>query len=76
MGNKNKRSTGPALQERRCGIIHQRDKNRMGRPCMAGLWRYVERSIDIYGERKETKGKTTEKMERQRRNWSGLGTGI
>jgi len=34
-----------------------------------------------YNKRKETKGKTTEKMEGQRqgitrRNWSGLGAGI
>lgn len=53
----------------------------MGWPCIAGRWKYLERSIDIYGKRKETKRKTTEKMEGQRqriirRNWSGLGAGI
>jgi len=29
---------------------------------MAGRWKCVERSIDIYGEGKETKGKTAGKM--------------
>jgi len=48
---------------------------------MAGQWKCVEKSIDMYGEGNETKGKTAEKMERQRRgivrrNWSRLGTGI
>lgn len=47
----------------------------------AGRWKFVERSIDIYGKGKKTKGKTAEKMEGQSRgiiggHWSGLGAGI
>jgi len=81
MGNKSLLPTIPDLQKRRCGPIHRRDKDRMGRPCMAGRWKYVERSIDIYGEGKETNGKTAEKMEGQRqgiirRNWNGLEAGV
>jgi len=57
--------------------IYHRDKDRMGRPCMAGRCKYVGRSIEKYDE-----GKVTAKnMEGQRqgiirRNWSGLGAGI
>jgi len=81
MGNKNKRPTVPALQKRKCGPIHKRDKDRIARPCMAGRWKFVERSIDIYGKRKEIKGKTMEKVEGQRqgiirKKWSELGAGI
>jgi len=42
LGNQNECPTVPALKKRRCDPIHQRDKNRMGRPCMAGRLKYVE----------------------------------
>lgn len=55
--------------------------NRVDRPCMAGRWKYVERSIYMYGEGKRTERKTAGKMEEQRQGitrkiWCGLGAGI
>lgn len=47
MGNKNQRQIIPVLQKRRYSPIHQRDKDGMDRPRMAGRWKYAKRSIDI-----------------------------
>lgn len=52
MGNKNQYPTIPALQKMRCGPIYQKDKGRMGRPCVASRWKYIERNIDIYYKKK------------------------
>lgn len=34
--------------QKTCGPIHQRNKNKMGRLCIAGQWKYVERINDSY----------------------------
>jgi hypothetical protein len=62
MGNKNQHLTIPVLQKRRCGIIYQRDKDKMGRPRVVSRWKCTERSIDLCDKRKEAKGKTTKKV--------------
>jgi len=62
MGNKNEFPTVPALKKRRCRPIHQRDKDRMGRPCMAANGNMLKGTLNYM-----TRGKRP--RERPQKRW-------